>query len=328
LLARLAYQAAERHGIDANALLKSAKLPLDDVRAPRARVEVSKQVRFVDLTAAAFDDPLFGFHLTKDLDLRELGWLYYVAASADTLGTALRRLERYCRIQNEAVRLKVDVNANISIQIRYAHFARHSDFHQIGAFIAAVLALARHITANWWSPTEVSIAHPIGDGKRALGLFLHAAIHDGTGIDEIRLPAESWRALVIRADTYLHDLCVEACEAALASTRERSSEVRIEVENAIAELLPHGQAAQSGVAKHIGMSQRTLARRLAEEGSSFSELLSAVRRALANRYLMNPSLSISEIAWLLGYSEVSTFTRAFHRWTGASPSARRASTRG
>jgi hypothetical protein len=123
LLARLAYQAAERHGIDANALLKSAKLPLDDVRAPRARVEVSKQVRFVDLTAAAFDDPLFGFHLTKDLDLRELGWLYYVAASADTLGMALRRLERYCRIQNEAVRLKVDVNANISIQIRYAHFA-------------------------------------------------------------------------------------------------------------------------------------------------------------------------------------------------------------
>ena len=100
------------------------------------------------------------------------------------------------------------------------------------------------------------------------------------------------------------------------------------MENAIAELLPHGQAAQAEIAKHIGMSQRTLARRLAEEGSSFSELLSAVRRALANRYLMNPSLSISEIAWLLGYSEVSTFTRAFHRWTGASPSARRASARG
>jgi AraC-like DNA-binding protein len=99
------------------------------------------------------------------------------------------------------------------------------------------------------------------------------------------------------------------------------------VENAIAELLPHGQAAQSAVAKQIGMSQRTLARRLAEEGCSFSELLSKVRRALADRYLMNPSLSISEIAWLLGYAEVSTFTRAFQRWTGASPSATRASAR-
>jgi AraC-like DNA-binding protein len=327
LLARLAYRAAEQQGIDANALLKSSGLRLDAILNRRSRVEVSKQVRFLDLVAAAFSDPLFGFHLTKDLDLRELGWLYYVTASADTLGTALRRLERYCRIQNEAVCLKVDVSANVSIQIRYAHFVRHSDFHQIGASIAAVLALARHITANWWSPTEISVAHPIGDKKRALGLFLHAAIHDSTGVYEIRLPAESWKAGVVRADPFLQDLCVEACEAALALTRESSSEVRIDVENAIAELLPHGQAAQAEIAKHIGMSQRTLARRLAEEGSSFSELLSTVRRALANRYLMNPSLSISEIAWLLGYSEVSTFTRAFHRWTGASPSARRASGR-
>jgi AraC-like DNA-binding protein len=328
LLARLAYRAAERHGIDANALLQSAGLPLEAIRNRRAQIEVSKQVRFVDLVAAALDDPLFGFHLTKDLDLRELGWLYYVAASAATLGMALRRLERYSLIQNEAVRLKVDVNASVSIQIRYAYIARHSDFHQIGAFISAVLALARHITASGWSPTEVSIAHRIGDTKRTLGLFLNAAIDDGTGVDEIRLPAGSWKAPVARADPYLHDLCIEACEAALARTREMTSQLRTKVENAIAELLPHGQATQSEVARHIGIGQRTLARHLAEEGSSFSELLSNVRRALAHRYLMNQSLSISEIAWLLGYSEISTFTRAFQRWTGASPSATRASARG
>jgi len=259
------------------------------------------------------------------LDLRELGWLYYVAASADTLGMALRRLERYCQIQNESVQLKVRVDASVSIQIRYAQVARHSDFHQIGAFIAMILALVRHISANWWPSTEVRIAHRIGDKKRTLGLLLNAAIHDGTGVDEIRLPVESWNARIVRADPFLQNICVKACEAALALSRDATSEIRVEVENAIAELLPHGQAAQSAVAKHVGMSQRTLARRLAEEDCSFSELLSGVRRALAARYLTNPSLSISEIAWLLGYSEISTFTRAFQRWTGASPSASRAS---
>jgi AraC-like DNA-binding protein len=327
-LARLAYQAAERDGIDANALLNSAGLSLDAIRDRSTRIAVSKQVRFVDLVAAAVDNPLFGFHLTKDLDLRELGWLYYVAASADTLGMALRRLERYCQIQNEAVRLAVDVGTTVSIQIRYAQVSRHSEFHQIGAFIAMILALVRHITANWWFPTDVCIAHRIGDKKRVLGLLLNAAIHDGTGVDEIRLPAESWKAGIVRADPFLQNICVKACEAAVALSRDTTSEIRIEVENAIAELLPHGQAAQSAVAKHIGMSQRTLARRLAEEHCSFSELLSGVRRGLADRYLTNRSLSISEIAWLLGYTEVSTFTRAFQRWTGAPPSATRASTRG
>ena len=328
LLARLAYRAAEHRGIDATALLKSAGLSLEVIQDRSARVEVSKQVEFVNLMATAFDDPLFGFHLTKDLDLRELGWLYYVAASADTLGTALQRLERYCRIQNEAVRLKVSNGTRVSTIISYSQVARHSDFHQIGGFIAAILALTRHIAASWRSPTEVSIAHRIGEQTRTLGLFLNAAIHDGAGVDEICLPAESWKAPVVRADPFLHDLCIKACEDALAATRETTTEIRIEVENAVAELLPHGQATQSEVAKHMGMSQRTLARRLAEEGSSFSELLSNVRRALAGRYLMNPSLSISEIAWLLGYSEVSTFTRAFQRWTGASPSATRAAARG
>jgi hypothetical protein len=177
MLARLAYQAAEREGADANALLKSAGLTLEAMR-DHTRIEVSKQVKFVDLVAAAFGDSLFGFHLTKDLDLRELGWLYYVAASADTLGMALRRLERYLRIQNEAVRLKVDVDTSVSIQFRYAQIARHSEFHQLGAYMAIVLALVRHITANWWSPTEVCIAHRIGDKKRALGPLLNAAIYD------------------------------------------------------------------------------------------------------------------------------------------------------
>jgi AraC-like DNA-binding protein len=104
----------------------------------------------------------------------------------------------------------------------------------------------------------------------------------------------------------------------------KQSPLKVQVENAIAALLPHGQARQDLVAAELGMSPRTLARRLAAEGSSFAEILTQVRSALADRYLADRTLPISQIAWLLGYAEISAFTRAFQRWTGLVPSAARA----
>ena len=67
------------------------------------------------------------------------------------------------------------------------------------------------------------------------------------------------------------------------------------------------------------MSQRTLSRNLAEEGASFAEILDELRAALAKRYLRDETLPVTEIAWLLGYSEVSSLTHAFQRWTGMTP---------
>ena len=72
------------------------------------------------------------------------------------------------------------------------------------------------------------------------------------------------------------------------------------------------------IARRLGLSHRTLARRLADEGVSFSQILDELKLDLAKRYLRE-GLSISRIAWLLGYREVSAFTHAFKRWTGQSP---------
>jgi AraC-like DNA-binding protein len=79
------------------------------------------------------------------------------------------------------------------------------------------------------------------------------------------------------------------------------------------------------IARRLGMSPRTLARRLAEEGLTFSTVLEGLRTALARRYLQDEDLPISKIAWLLGYGEVSAFTHAYKRWTGRTPREARAS---
>jgi AraC-like DNA-binding protein len=112
---------------------------------------------------------------------------------------------------------------------------------------------------------------------------------------------------------------VAYCEEALSRRLTDRGSFRSSVENAIVPLLPHGKGHAREIAPRLGLSQRTLARRLSLEGLTFSELLEKLRSDLAERYLTDDGLSISQISWLLGYQEVSAFTHAFKRWTGKTP---------
>jgi AraC-like DNA-binding protein len=85
------------------------------------------------------------------------------------------------------------------------------------------------------------------------------------------------------------------------------------------ELLPHGKARVMEVARALGTSSRSLSRKLRKAGAPFAHILDELRQALAEHYLSKGELPISEIAWLLGYREVSSFTHAFRRWTGTTP---------
>jgi AraC-like DNA-binding protein len=116
---------------------------------------------------------------------------------------------------------------------------------------------------------------------------------------------------LIHSDSYLNDLLLKYCEAALADRRGDTSQFRTRVENAISSLLPHGRVLVEDVARSLGMSERTLARKLSDEGLNFTEILQQLRRDLAVRYLDDRKLHVSKIAWLLGFYEVSAFTHAF-----------------
>ena len=141
----------------------------------------------------------------------------------------------------------------------------------------------------------------------------------GSDFDEIVLPSGAEDLQLVNADPYLNKIIVKNCEAALAERRINVGPFRIRVENAIAPLLPHASARASVIARALGMSERTMERKLAQEGSTFSEILQQLKLEMAVRYVEDPSLPISRIAWLLGFEEVSSFSHAFKRWTGKSP---------
>jgi len=133
------------------------------------------------------------------------------------------------------------------------------------------------------------------------------------------LAKEHEKLPLVGADTYLNQMLVRICEETLATRSAESPSLRTSIENITAPILPHGKARLSEVAQQLHSSQRTLARRLADEGLSFAGILDEMRRDLALRYLQDRSLSVSRIAWLLGYQEVSAFTHAFRRWRGETP---------
>ena len=156
--------------------------------------------------------------------------------------------------------------------------------------------------------------------------FVGTKVEFGADTDEFALNIDARALPLIQSDPYLNDLLLQYCEGALAARRGDMSQFRTRVENAISSVLPHGRVLVEDVARSLGMSKRTLARRLSDEGLNFTEILQQLRRDLAVRYLGDRKLHVSKIAWLLGFHEVSTFTHAFKRWTGKTPSQTRTAT--
>jgi AraC-like DNA-binding protein len=322
-LARLAYARARAAGIESNPLLRQAGLTDREIADRRVRLTVRQQIQFVNLAAAALHDEFLGLHLAQSTDLRELGLLYYVAASSETLGEALQRVARYCSIVNEGLLLRYIGGREYTIAIAYVGVPRHLDRHQIEFAMAVLIRLCRQLTGVPLRPSRVALAHHRPAASSGLSTYFGDDIAFGAEADEVAFATNVVRLPIVSADPYLNELLVAHCEEALSRRPEHRGSIRSVVENAIVPLLPHGKARAEVVAKRLGLSQRTLARRLAAEGLTFSQVLQRLRCDLATHYLADRDLSISRIAWLLGFQEVSAFTHAFKRWTGRTPRAAR-----
>ena len=325
-IARLAYARARRAGIELRPLLQKAGLTDHQVKDSGARLPVQHQIQFLNLVADALQDEFLGFRLAQLPDLRELGLLFYVAASSETLGDVLQRVARYSSISNEGLSLKYLNVEDIRIAFEYVGIARHSDRHQIEFFMTALIRLCRQLTGLHLVSSRARLTHRRSNRAGSeLAEYFGGHITFGARADELAFVGSIKDLAITSADPYLNEILVANCEQALSHRPKNRGTLRSAVENAIVPLLPHGKVRASEIAARLGLSQRTAARRLASEGVTFSEVLESLRGDLARQYLSDPDLSISRIAWLLGYEEVSAFTRAFKRRTGETPRAARQS---
>jgi AraC-like DNA-binding protein len=211
----------------------------------------------------------------------------------------------------------------VTINLSYSGVSRHSDRHQIEFCMFAVLRICRVLTGHSLVPQQFSISHYRSNGTSEITRFVGSKVEFGADTDEFALNIEARELPLTHSDPYLNKLLLKDCEAVLASRKGDVSQLRTRVENAISLTLPHGKVLVEDIALNLGMSKRTLTRKLADENLNFSEIFEQLRRDLADRYLNDRKLHVSKIAWLLGFSEVSAFTHAFKRWTGKTPTQMR-----
>ena len=291
-LARLASTRAREAGIDvapsmAKAGVTSRQVEDDDVRLP-----VQGQIKFVELIAEALKDDFLA--------------------------------ERYTTIVNEGISLHVREGKEIGVTFTYLGVERMSDRHQIEFWATSVVRACRQLTNRHLRPNCVRFLHRRSGGCPELSKFMGCDVVFGASVDAITFPGTIKQLPVVNADPYVNKLLVKYCEEIRSNQKSGRGTFRIGVENAIAPLLPHGRAQADEIAHRLGLSRRTLARRLASEGLTFEGVLSGLRADLAKRYLRDETVAISQIAWLVGYKEVSAFTHAFTRWTGKTPREARA----
>jgi AraC-like DNA-binding protein len=283
------------------------------------RLPVPDQVEFLNLVAEATGDDLLGLHLANRCELREMGLFYYALASSPTLADVCQRAARFSAMVNEGAVQKFIDGRMIGIALNYDGISRHQDRHQVEFWFAGLIRMLREVTGVHLIAHRLRMSHARTRGAREIAAYFGCEVEFGSSVDEILFVRKMGQLPVVNADPYLNRLLVKLCEEALAHRSTTRGPIRAQVENAIAATLPHGNARAEGIAKSLGLSQRTLARYLTQEGTTFSDLLSGIRRDLAARYLEDDSLSISEIAWLLGYHDIGAFSHAYKQWTGTTP---------
>jgi AraC-like DNA-binding protein len=323
IISRLAHARAKQEGADTDALLRKAGLTPRQIDDPRARIAVKAQIRFLELVADTLKDKYLGFHLAQKFDLRIVGLLHYVLASSDTLDEALQRAARYSAIVNEGITLIFREGKDVGVCFEYAGVARHTDCHQIEFAMVTLFRTCRQLTNHHLPVSRVSFTHHRGKDLTEFRTFFGSDVTFGADVDELTFLPTIKGMRIIGADPYLNDILVQYCEEAISARRVKSNSFECSVENVVTRLLPHGDAKAAVVAQKLGISQRTLVRRLASAKLTFAGLVQRLKFDLARRHLDDDTLSISEIAWLLGYKDVSAFTHAFKRWSGKAPRAMR-----
>ena len=283
---RLAAQRA-RGSCDLDALLREAGLTPAELEDSHARIEVRKQLRFLALAADELRDDLLGFHLAQSFEPRELGLLYYVHASSATLGEALSRVARYSSVAHEGLTMSA-IRGGVKLEIAYVGVPRHVDRHQMEWLVTVLIRICRELTRTSVCPVRVAFAHPRCAASQALEQTPAHAVEFGCDRDLLEFSAAASSLPLASANPYLNECLVRYWEDALAGRARRQHSMRAAVENVVLPLLPHGNARAGRVAEALGLSTRTLTRRLAAEGVTFAEVLDEMRAELALATLRIP----------------------------------------
>lgn len=310
---------AEQRGLDRTELMAEAGFSGWQLENPDARVNTRSMRNLWRAVAARLEDPYLGLHLGASIAAAQLGLVGYAMSYCRNLEEALHLLARYVRILSEAVRYELRDAGGRQEFVVSAHPSLVALRHPIEAGLVLILEIAREITQSRIRPLGVDLPFRAPDVPGEYRSAFDCLVRFDQQVASISLSADQLALPLSMADPTLRAYLGDLATIQLDAIAEQRHSLTANVRSAVWNMLPSGRPDLWRTAAVMGVSARTLQRRLREEGTSFSMVLDTLRRELSDELLADRRLSVSEVAFLLGYSEPSAFQRAFRRWRGISP---------
>ncbi len=305
-------------GVDPDPLLRELAVDRKLVDDPEARIPFRKYAAMFEAAAERSGDDCFGLHLGAKAEPQMFDVLGYAVMSCPTLEAALHTACRYTRVLYDD-EMRLDVKGGVA----------HLMFRIVGPEVSSCRQAAEDKGAHLRSIIqilaraelcllEVRFEHPAPANSEEHRRVFGCPVLFDQDCNALTFEAALLEGKLATADGRLLRIMVRVIERALRELPP-PDEFLEKVRQFVLDSLPQGKISGSDMAQRLCMSPRTFQRRFAEHGMTYHRFLNQTRYALSLSYLMQPRLSISEIAFLLGYMDVSAFSRAFVRWAGLTP---------
>lgn len=323
--ARAIRKALDAAQVDSARLFAEAGLDIGALADPQARYPVEKTNTLWALAVQATGDPAFGLAVARQAGPLMFHALGYSLVASATLKEAFERLMRYFRVVSDGAELSFEREGwQYRCEIRAADGAVAPE--SIDAFASVIVRMCRGLYRADYAPLKLAFCRPRPPDVTAYErAFRTPQLAFGAAVNAIWFDSAHFEHALESANPELARQNDEVAARYLA--RFGRSLVRERLRAVLIEQLPSGEPSQDRAAAALHLGTRSLQRRLADEGTSYKAVLDDVRRELALSYLRDERYTISEITYLLGFADLSSFTHAFRRWTGTAPSKWRSEAR-
>ncbi|WP_193749896.1 AraC family transcriptional regulator [Shimia sp. SK013] len=313
-------------GYSEQQLLGGTGVTLAEITPPEAMAPLTVIAEVMRRAVALTGDDLVHFKWAQERQFKRLGLIGYLGHSSPTLRDLFENVVRYERTFTDSIHFDISELERQGL-VRWEAFLPASV--DAGNIMEAQAAQFVSGLSNLMSRPprllEVTFRHHRNTNKDAFTSYMNCPVSFDASHTAIRFSKDDLDLELQTADNELNAILRKHCDMVLEQTPKNRDDIRLRVEKSIVDRLSSGRANIETVSRDLGMSSRTLARRLADVGTTYQKVLSNLRKALAVRYLDDVARSQTEIAFLLGYSDVSSFSSAFKRWTGHAPGDQRTS---
>ena len=309
----------EQDGGDVERIFANASIKLTDINSPINELQLHNFCSLFEEAANQTGNMNFGLRFGDTFEPKRLGPLGYAAISSPTLSAALRNMALYFPAHQSKTSFTILQDSDILwLSYRILDPRIESRRQDAELSVGMFLNIFRHCLGADWAPLEVRFEHALADGPSEHERRYGAPVRFGRRTNAIAFRRRDLDARMPTQDPYLFSIIEpflkSRCEL-LANPEDFATVVRNEIMLNLDETPP----TMADLAKSLGMTSQSFQRRLRDNNLTFQDLLKAARQELALHYLRDPETSLTEVAMLLGYSELSAFSRAFRAWTGMSP---------